>query len=130
MDRAYALMEALILEMKHHVEAYGASFIVFTTAGDEGYRQWNLNHEWMFSDADGDYIQWETERHPVNWYIQLEKIKEMTTKHGIPLIEPVRVYERYRNDAHPNAAGNLNMALDIVDYLLTEGGDLSKWANP
>lgn len=127
MKDAWALLEKLILEMKHTVESNGARFIVFTTAGDEGYRQWNIDRGWMYSDAEGDFIQWEGKRYPVNWYLQLEMIEEITTQYDIPLIKPVRFYERYKNDAHPNAVGNFNMALDIVDYLLTEEEFLLNW---
>jgi len=129
MNEAWEFMAALTLGMKNTVESNGANFIVFTTAGDEGERQWYIDHGLMYSDLEGDFILWEGKRYPVHWDIELEKIDQITTRYNIPLIKPVRAYERYKiNDAHPNANGNLNMALDIVDFLLVGESVLSNWA--
>jgi lysophospholipase L1-like esterase len=130
MNKAWELIAALILEMKNTVESNGARFVIFTTAGDEGYRQWNIQHEWLYSDENGDFILWEENKYPVNWDRQLEIIEQIAKRYDIPLIKPVRSYERYDNDAHPNEKGNLNMALDIVDYLLEGEGSLQTSTPP
>jgi hypothetical protein len=126
MELAWDLMEALILEMKATSDSIGAEYIVFATDGEDGYRHWNLAHGWMHNDEGGDYILWEGEKLYVNWNLPLERLVEIAARHDILLIEPTRAYERFRNDAHPNPVGNLNMALDIVDYLLEQDGLLPR----
>jgi len=116
---AFELLEALIVRMKQIAEHAQAEFLVFSEESDEGKRFWNIEWDRMSTDGDSDYIVWDGETYLVDWKRPLKNLAAICSKHNIPLIAPVRTYERYRYDPHPNRVGNLRMAEDIKDFLLS-----------
>ena len=118
-EAEWELMELLLLEMNAVAEAHGAAFVVFSEAGDEGRRQWNLAWNRIQTDGQMDYVVWEGKRYPIDMNRPLKGLKEVTQRHRIPLISPQRTYTRYQNDPHANKEGNERMADDIVDFLLS-----------
>lgn len=113
------LFEALILKMRAIAIDAGAKFVVFTESGDEGLRQWYLLQGLIENDGESDYVLHEGKKHYVDYKRPLKELSEICQRNTIPLIEPVRKYERYKNDIHTNAEGNNMMAEDIVDFLLS-----------
>ncbi len=116
---AWHLQELLILEMKSLSEHAGATFIIFSEESDQGKRAWSLRWNRFQSDGQTDYIFENGIKHVIDWTRPLQKMRVICDQHNIPLIEPVRTYERYEYDPHANAAGNMAMAQDIVDFLIT-----------
>jgi len=118
LQKAWRLLELLIIEMQSTCLKNGSRYMVFSEEGDEGKRQWNLKWNHFQTDGEGDYIMKDGKRRAVNWHRPLENLTGACSRHQIPLIAPKRTYQRYDYDPHPNAEGNLAMAQDIVDYLL------------
>ncbi len=118
-EKRWALLEALILEMRSVASKAGAKLVVFSDSGDEGLRIWNLNKGRIQNDGTTDYVMWKGEKYRVDTKRPMKELTRLCQRHLIPLINPVRTYERYRNDPHTNARGNDMMAEDIVDFLLS-----------
>lgn len=115
---AWDLLCALLIEMDTISKKNNAEFIVFSEDGDGGKRAWNLRWERIFTDGNSDYVMWKGERYPIDFTLPLRRLSAICTEHGIPVIRPKRIYERFEYDAHPNARGNENMAQDIVEFLI------------
>lgn len=118
LSTAYALIEAIIVEMKEVSEAHGAEFILYSQDGEDGGRDWHVGAGLFLSDDQGDYLLAGDQHYIVDVGRTNLELERIAARHDIPLIVPTRRYDRYRYDPHPNKEGNLNMALDIVDFLL------------
>lgn len=92
----------------------------------------------LFSATDMEAYEWDTSRFRVanddetkRVYLQPnELLREFAQEKGIGFIPQRRKYLRWRNDGHPNIAGNEAMASDIFDYLTTDfARDLKPFQN-
>ncbi len=116
---AWYLQELLMLEMESTAERAGAKFLVFSEESGKGKRAWSLRWNRFQTDGETDYIIMDGIKHIIDWERPLQRMHAICKQHNIPLIEPVRTYHRYEYDPHPNTAGNIAMAQDIVDFLIT-----------
>jgi len=114
----WRLLELLLRKMQDVARAGGAAFGVFSEAGEEGRRQWNLTWNRIHTDEQGDYTLWNGERYPLDMTRPYKNLTAICLRNNIPLVEQQRTYTRYRNDPHTNIEGNERMAEDIVDFLL------------
>lgn len=117
LNEAWNLLEKLIVEMDAIARKDNARFLVFSEESEEGKRQWGLAWGRMHTDQQGDYVLKDGRRYPCDWKRPLKNLRMICENNAIPLIEPQRPYARYINDPHPNAEGNMAMAMDIVEYL-------------
>lgn len=117
--RAWKIFDHLFSEMSQIVEDNSAQFLVFSPNGDEGSRNF-FKHWNMFStDDSGDFIFQDGVRYDIDWSSSSRKVEQLTIDTGGTFITTKRPYNRYTYDPHPNADGNLAMAQDITDFLLT-----------
>jgi lysophospholipase L1-like esterase len=118
-QKAWDLLEALVLEMKTVCHENVAGFLIFPEWGDAGLRTRFLERHRIQTDCESDFIVVKDKRYNVDMYQPLKDLEKICQRNSIPLIKPKRVYERYQNDGHTNKTGNENMARDIVDFLLS-----------
>ncbi len=116
---AWKLLEALVIKMKRVSEQHGADLVIFGIAGESIKRLWDIRTKRFQTDGTSDFIMVEGQRHPFEFTRPLTSLSEICERNKIPLIKPIRQYERYTNDPHPNATGNQRMAQDIVEFLLS-----------
>jgi len=116
-QRAWKLTEALIVRMKEVAEQHGARFLAFAAEGEPGHRHWLLRWNRIHTDGKSDWVIWQGKQYPIDWQRSLKDLGKVCGRLGVPVIAPKREIERYEHDPHPNAAGNLAMAQDIVDFL-------------
>ena len=115
---AWKLLEALVMKMKLVSEQNGAEFMIFGVAGESGRRLWHLRAKRFQTDGTSDFIMIDGQRYPFDFKRPFTNLSEICKRNKIPLIKPIRQYERYTNDGHPNRTGNQRMAQDIVEFLL------------
>ncbi len=117
LKNAWKLFEALVSEMKNAAEKNGARFLIFSPEGDEGLREFMIKKKYLHPQKGGDAVVWNGKTYAVDVKKPLENLEKICKRHHVFLIEPVRIYQRYENDTHPDAAGNERMAEDIADFL-------------
>jgi hypothetical protein len=115
---AWLLLDLLVAEMKRRVNEAGAGFLVFCEEGEEGRKQYYQTWGAIRTRDGRDWVAKDGVEYPIDWQRPLKRLRAVCAKHEVPLIEPRRTYARYRHDVHPDAAGNLAMAEDIVDFLV------------
>jgi lysophospholipase L1-like esterase len=115
--RAWDLLDALVGRMAEVARSHGAELVVFSESGDEGRRRWFLEQRLIGSGPDGDLLITGEAPRPIDLQRPLKNLARICAEAQIPLILPRRVYTRYHNDSHTNAAGNERMAADIAAYL-------------
>lgn len=120
MKSAWRLFEALLMKMNQDCKERRMQFVVFSESGDAGNREWQLMFNRFQTDQYGDYVMWKGQRYPIELGRPLKKLAEICHKQNIELIEPIRKYPRFKNDNHPNEAGNTAMAQDVVEFLLNK----------
>lgn len=119
LSEGWSLMEALIVKMEEVCQSNSAGFLIFSADGENGNRVWNIKMKLIQTDGVSDFVIFHGKKYLVDMKAPLKKLKEICKKNNIPLIEPKREYERYDYDPHPNRKGNLSMAQDIVDFLIS-----------
>ena len=119
-DKGWELFERLIIEMDLVCRQNNAKFIVFAQSGEKGEKDWNIRWNGLKTEAGRDFAIWEGKKYPVNLNLPLKRLRDICRGNNIDIIEPKREYHRYEYDAHPNKAGNVNMAYDIIDFLINE----------
>jgi len=118
LQKAWKLFEALIVKMKWISEENNAKFVVFSEEGDNGIRLWSIKWNRIQTDGSSDFVFRDGIKYAVDWKRPLKNLEKICKRNGIPLIKPVRQYDRYDYDPHPNKIGNERMAQDVVDFLI------------
>lgn len=116
----WALQRALYAQMQATAREGGALFAVFSEAGDLGRQDYFLQRELIRRDGEFFFIPWEGKRVAFDIRQPLRDLEEICAALNIPVISPQRSYRRYQTDPHTNAAGNVAMAEDIADFLLSQ----------
>lgn len=119
LQEEWELFEALIVKMKLISEKNNAKFIIFTDSGEKGIRTHYLKWNVIKTDGLNDFVIWDGKKYPIDLERPLKNLRRTCKKHKIPLIEPKREYDRYHYDAHPSQIGNMRMAQDIVEFLIS-----------
>ncbi|MBF0430688.1 MAG: SGNH/GDSL hydrolase family protein [Fibrobacteria bacterium] len=115
----WRLLEQLMIRMDSVAKAHNAKFIVFSVSGEKGIRQWHIDHNQIYTKNDKDYADYDGVTYEFDYRKPYKFLAQLCDKNDFPLIDNKRIYNRYKNDFHTNALGNLHMAEDIVDYLVT-----------
>ena len=116
----WRLLEALIVEFQKVSIQNNAEFLLFSQDGTVDMLDFSARIDnTLLHDENGYYRLENGDKRYLRPEFILELLGEITNRHDIPFIRPTRSYPSYQYDAHPNEEGNLNMALDIVDFLTT-----------
>ena len=119
-QEAWLLYEKLLEEMKRVVEENGAVFYLFNEV-EEGHLVWDRRAGKIHQDENGqDYVIQDGKKYFYDFYEHVECLKEVTNRIGVDMIPNKRVYIRFDRDPHPNEEGNLKMAEDIFEFLITD----------
>jgi hypothetical protein len=114
----WQLYFALIRQMQVLAEKAGARLAVVPET-EEGHRLWEV--AWYRTDP--------SEENKVNYLSHLRVLEKGLGDLGVDFIRNTRVYQRARNDPHPNKEGNLAIAEDLADYVMrVERGEPGKGA--
>src|SRR5262249_52668205 len=115
----WQLLERLVARMKEVASDHGAKFMVFSASCCEAERRFCLRHHYFDTDGKRDFVTLKGKQQTVDFKRPLKNLGQVCSRLEIPFIKPVREYDRYATDIHTNKLGNLRMAEDIVDFLLT-----------
>lgn len=115
---AWRLLAALVVEMRAVASAHGVPLLVFSESGEPGMRRFLLERGEVVAEGGADFVVFGGRKLEVDLQLPLRRLQGICERNGIPLIAPRRSYVRYGTDWHTNAAGNENMASDIVDFLV------------
>lgn len=116
-ERAWRLMEALLVRFRDAAADAGARFAVFTEDGGEGKRAYYRRVGNVVTRNGRDYALWDGTLVAFDWRRGVRELQAIGARNGIPVIPRARPYPRFVYDNHTNADGNRNMALDIADFL-------------
>lgn len=104
----WRLYFGLIRKIKALAETINADVVVFNET-EEGAYQWDRS--WYRVSGDDES--------KTNFLSHMEIMKETLPGLGVQFVPNTLVYQRPRNDAHPNIQGNEAMAKDIFHFLTT-----------
>lgn len=116
--KAWSLLEALMANMKQLCNRQNASFLVFSEEGDKGAEDFLAKRKYVVRENGNVFVIWNGKKRAADLRKPLKLLSKICRENKIPLIKPVRRYDRYDNDMHANSEGNKKMAEDIVDYLV------------
>ncbi|MDV2503589.1 MAG: SGNH/GDSL hydrolase family protein [bacterium] len=117
---AWKLLEALIAKMKLVSEKNNSRLIIFAVFGDNAKRARDIKRKRFHTDGSSDYVMKEGQRYLIDYKRPLKNLSKICERNDILIIKPVRQYDRYDNDGHPNAIGNKRMAQDVVEFFLAQ----------
>lgn len=112
----WQLYFAIVLRMQKLAEQHGSHLLLFDEK-ETGAYAWERYWHRISPDISAD-----------DFLSQKIILKDFAQKNGIGFIPNEKVYQRARNDSHPNSKGNEAMAEDIERYLLKHyGADLERF---
>jgi hypothetical protein len=104
----WRLLFALLRQGKRLSESIGADFAILSN-NEAGFYNWE---RYWFRIEEGEI--WRT-----NYLAPSVILRGFARRNGVGFVENRRAYQRARNDPHPTIEGNLSMAYDLRDYVLT-----------
>jgi hypothetical protein len=117
MRAAWKILDGLLGKMKQTTWDNGADFLVFAVCGDPCEYRREQAHHFIESAGGRDCVLVDGQKYPADYQRPLKNLEAICAARRLPLIKPVKGYERYHNDPHTNKNGNLGMASDVVAYL-------------
>lgn len=108
----WRLYFGLIRKMKQNADEVNSDLAIFPET-EEGNYQWWLSWYWIKNDEDSKK----------NYFERIELLKRHMSQINVNVVDNTILYQRARNDFHPNIEGNKSMAEDIFRFLMTHYKD-------
>ncbi|MGO8823218.1 MAG: SGNH/GDSL hydrolase family protein [Desulfomonilaceae bacterium] len=108
----WRLYFGLIRKIKQLADELKADLAIFPET-EKGNYQWELFWYWIKNDEV-------TKKH---YFERIELIKQYMAEINVNVVENTTLYQRARNDYHPNIEGNKSMADDIFKFLISHYKD-------
>jgi len=116
---SWMVWEKLAVEMQNLCDKQGIKFMIFSESADSSLRKWHVDNGWIFSVENKDFITIGGDTVEVDLDLINNRLNEICRRNNIEVIPAVREYDRFTSDRHHSSLGNLHMAEDIADYLLS-----------
>ncbi|MBU1726461.1 MAG: SGNH/GDSL hydrolase family protein [Candidatus Omnitrophica bacterium] len=118
-EYAWLVYEKIIEQMNSLSKSSGASLCIFNEV-DDSVLAWDKTKHRVTQDASGNIgVLWGGVYYPMDHSRHVKRLKEICLRQSVLLIPNKRSYTRFANDPHPNADGNMRMAEDIYDFLVS-----------
>ncbi len=123
---AWDLYGKIIEKWDEECEENGSLFYVFSESYEQGSLNFNLSWDLLKQEGDTVYARNDQDEWAEVDFYKPRRSHEKTCKdHGVRYVRTTRSYQRYQRDPHSDATGNLRMAEDIRDHLLTDRDSLA-----